>query len=58
MVVIDAQRTLLEFKLMSERAKADREIALATIDRLVGKDEGTTAMRAPSTQKKGGETEN
>lgn len=40
MLVINAQRTLLEFKLMSERAKTDREIALAAISRLVGKDVG------------------
>lgn len=40
MVLIDAQRTLLEFKLMSERAKTEREIALAAISRLSGKTEG------------------
>ena len=51
MVVIDAQRTLLEFKLMSERAKTDREIALAAMNRLVGKTDG-----AKSPQKKGDET--
>lgn len=54
MVLIDAQRTLLEFKLMSERAKTDREIALAAINRLVGKGEGKTPPRAPSPLSKGG----
>ncbi|MBM4143627.1 MAG: TolC family protein [Lentisphaerae bacterium] len=37
MTLIDAQRTLLEFKLMRERAVADREIALADIGCCIGK---------------------
>ena len=37
MTLIDAQRTLLEFKLMSERSAADREIALGEIGRCIGK---------------------
>ncbi|MCG2661042.1 MAG: TolC family protein [Kiritimatiellae bacterium] len=37
MTLIDAQRTLLEFRLMAERAAADREIALGEIVRSIGK---------------------
>ena len=37
MTLIDAQRTLLEFQLMAERAVADREIALAEIGCCIGK---------------------
>jgi len=37
MALIDAQRTLLEFMLMAERAAADREIALAEIGCCIGK---------------------
>ncbi|MFH1969310.1 MAG: TolC family protein [Verrucomicrobiota bacterium] len=37
MTLIDAQRTLLEFSLMAERAAADREIALGEIGRNIGK---------------------
>ncbi len=37
MMLIDAQRTLLEFKIMRERALADRGIALAEIGCCVGK---------------------
>ncbi len=37
MTLIDTQRTLLEFRLMRERAAADREIALAEIGCCVGK---------------------
>ncbi len=37
MTLIDAQRTLLEFRLMLERATADREIALGDIGCCVGK---------------------
>ena len=33
---VDAQRTLLEFRLMAERAMADREIALADIGCCIG----------------------
>ncbi len=38
MTLIDAQRTLLEFQLMAERAVADREIALGDIGCCVGLD--------------------
>ncbi|MGQ9662814.1 MAG: TolC family protein [Kiritimatiellia bacterium] len=34
--LVDAQRTLLEFRLMYERAVADREIALSEIGRYIG----------------------
>lgn len=37
MTLIDAQRTLLEFRLMCERAVADREIALGEIGCCIGK---------------------
>lgn len=37
MTLIDAQRTLLEFRLMAERATADREIALGEIGCCIGK---------------------
>ncbi|MBU0715737.1 MAG: TolC family protein [Verrucomicrobia bacterium] len=37
MTLIDAQRTLLEFSLMAERAAVDREIALGEIGRNIGK---------------------
>ena len=37
MTLIDAQRTLLEFRLMLERATADREIAIGETGRSVGK---------------------
>ncbi|HAS82364.1 MAG TPA: hypothetical protein DCS43_06760 [Verrucomicrobia bacterium] len=37
MTLIDAQRTLLEFRLMRERATADREIAMGDIGCCVGK---------------------
>ncbi len=37
MTLIDAQRTLLEFQLMYERAVADREIALAEIGCCIGR---------------------
>jgi outer membrane protein TolC len=37
MTLIDAQRTLLEFKRMHERAVTDREIALAEIGSCIGK---------------------
>ena len=37
MDVIDAQRTLLEFQLLAERAMADREIALGEIGCCIGK---------------------
>lgn len=37
MTLIDAQRTLLDFKLMRERAMADRAIALAEIGCCIGK---------------------
>jgi outer membrane protein TolC len=37
MTLIDAQRTLLEFRLMAERAAVDREIALAEIGCCIGK---------------------
>ena len=38
MALIDAQRTLLEFRLLAERAAADREIALGEIGCCIGKD--------------------
>ncbi len=38
MMLIDAQRMLLEFELLAERAAADREIALGEISRRVGAD--------------------
>jgi len=46
MAVIDAQRTLFEFNLMLERARADREIALGEIGCCVGRfDVGTLTKK-------------
>jgi cobalt-zinc-cadmium efflux system outer membrane protein len=48
MTLIDAQRTLLEFRLMLERATADREIALAEIGCCIGKYDGVIERDATS----------
>lgn len=45
--VIDAERSLLEFKLASERAIADRAIALADIERIIGRDLSSPVKTTP-----------
>lgn len=47
MTLIDAQRTLLEFRLMLERAIADREIALGEIGWCIGKYGAPAETAAP-----------
>jgi len=43
--VIEAQRSLLEFRLQQERARVDREKSLADIDRVAGKDADVLPVR-------------
>lgn len=47
--LIDAQRVLLEFQLTYERAVADREQGLATVEKLTG---GTSPVLAPANERK------
>jgi len=47
MSLIDSQRTLLDFRLMLERATADREIALAEIGCCIGKYDVGAAQKEP-----------
>ncbi len=44
--LLDAQRTLLDFAIAAERARADRDIALARLNRLVGEAVPTEAADA------------
>ena len=46
--LLDTQRTLLEFSISAERARADRGKALATLNRLVGRPLATTAENSAS----------
>ena len=46
--LIDAERALLEFQLTYERARADRELGLAAVDRLTG---GALNQTAPEEEK-------
>jgi outer membrane protein TolC len=48
MTLIDAQRTHLEFRLLLERATADREIALGEIGCCIGKYDGVVERGAAS----------
>jgi outer membrane protein, heavy metal efflux system len=49
--LLDAERTLLEFQLAESRARADRAIALARLDALVGRPVPRSTVRvAPDTQ--------
>tara|TARA_R110002096_G_scaffold173781_10_gene349226 strand:- start:194122 stop:195576 length:1455 start_codon:yes stop_codon:yes gene_type:complete len=46
--LLDTQRTLLEFSISAERARADRGKALATLNRLVGRPVATTEEKSAS----------
>jgi outer membrane protein TolC len=48
--LLDAERTLLEFALSAERARADRGTALARLGALVGADVPTTPIQSATTE--------